>query len=70
MSINNIGPEEIARRKSVSDAKSDTEELTFNNNKEVTNFATDVRNKRDNIELANLSIATDESELEAYLKTL
>ena len=31
--MNSIGPEEISRRKSVSDAKNETEELTFSQSK-------------------------------------
>lgn len=71
MSINTIGPEEIARRKSASDAKNNTDDLTFNNGgKQSSNRARDVRNLKDECEMMRLCNSDDTSELEELFKSL
>lgn len=71
--MNSIGPEEINRRKTISDIKNDTDDLTvkkdgkFNANAQA---AHDVRLYKDNAEIARLTAANDIADLEAMLKDI
>ena len=69
MSINYIGAEEINRRKTISDNKSDTDELTFTNSNKQSSHgkaAKENRDRRDELSIAKLMRRTDEDDLLEY----
>ena len=71
--INLITKEEISRRKTVSDAINNTDELNFSNSKKKSTHgeaAMSVRERASALEIKRLCMATDTSELEEMLKEL
>ena len=69
MSINYIGAEEINRRKTVSDNKNDTEELTFTNSNKQSSHgeaARENRDRRDELSIAKLMRRSDIDDLLEY----
>lgn len=72
MTINHIGTEEIARRKSISDSKSNTDALTFESSNNNARGAAYKRNreKLEAIEINNLMVSTVEKEMLAELEDL
>jgi len=70
--MNNIGKEEIMRRKTASDNKNNTEDLTFdssNNNARADAYRKN-RDLTDRMEIQALSTQTDEGEMLAELEKL
>jgi len=69
MSINYIGAEEISRRKTISDKKNDTDDLTFfNSNKQSSHgeAAKENRDRREELSLIKLIRRTDIDDLLEY----
>lgn len=67
--INNVGLEEIKRRKRTSDLKNDTEELTFENNNKRSSHgeaAKRVREMKDELAIKKLMAGNDFNDLESY----
>ena len=62
MSINHIGPEEIGRRKTHSDIKNQTDDLTFSNKERGSSHgeaAKQVRARKDALEIKALETQTE-----------
>jgi len=69
MSINYIGEEEINRRKTISDNKNDTDELTFTNSNKQSSHgeaARENRDRRDELSIAKLMRRSDIDDLLEY----
>ncbi len=72
MYTNNIGIEEIKRRKTASDNKNNTDDLTFdssNNNARAKAYKTN-RERKDALEIDKLARQTDEAEMLEELELL
>lgn len=68
MSILTIGPEEINRRKTASDLKNNTDDLTFNNPNKPSSHGAAAKEVRDKIELLKIKTLERRSDIDDLLE--